>query len=652
MRSGFLPQRLTKRALAALLLHAFLFAALYLLAWGLRTNFVMVQDDWVTFWMTLPAIMLIQTGVFYYAGHCHRSWYSVSFSDLVMLFHSATLSLLIVAALDRLFVRRVHPSAGVLLIDWALTILVLGGLRAIGRLSREELSPRLWRNGYRKALIVGANQSGETLARHLLSDRRLKYQPLGYLDHDAARIGSTFGGIPIWGLPAHAIDIATRLGVEDVLVISGVLTGAELRQLMEGSAAAGVSIKVIPAYDDLLASSYSPQIRDVDINDLLRREPVTLNSDAISNLVAGRTIMVTGAGGSIGSEICRQILKFRPKTLLLVERAENSLFLVEQEFRALRTETQVIPCIADITDRARMAQIFKFQRPAVVFHAAAHKHVPMMEYNPGEAIKNNVLGTRQLAELSDEFGVQEFVMISTDKAVNPTSIMGVSKQLAERFVHAFSERASTKFVVVRFGNVLASNGSVVPIFQEQIRRGGPITVTHPEIERFFMTIPEASQLVLQSAAMGKGGEIFVLDMGEPVRIVDLARDLVRLSGLKEDDIEIVFTGLRPGEKLYEELYFEDEKMLPTPHRKLFVAYHRPYALEEVNASIAEVSALVHASQDDLRLKIKELVAEYAESNSSPPPSRPEAAAQTETEAEPSALPTRRTGGSSNEARIP
>ena len=328
-------------------------------------------------------------------------------------------------------------------------------------------------------------------------------------------------------------------------------------------------------------------------------------------------MMVTGAGGSIGSEICRQVLKFRPKTLVLVERAENSLFLVEQEFRALRTETQVIPCIADITDRERMAQIFQTHRPAIVFHAAAHKHVPMMEYNPGEAIKNNVLGTRQLAELADEYGVQEFVMISTDKAVNPTSIMGVSKQLAERFVHAFSEQASTKFVVVRFGNVLASNGSVVPIFQEQIRRGGPITVTHPEIERFFMTIPEASQLVLQAAAMGKGGEIFVLDMGEPVRIVDLARDLIRLSGLTEDDIEIVFTGLRPGEKLYEELYFEDEEMLPTPHPKLFVAYHRPYALDEVNDSIAEVAALMHGSPEELRLKIKELVAEYADSNSSP-----------------------------------
>jgi len=326
-----------------------------------------------------------------------------------------------------------------------------------------------------------------------------------------------------------------------------------------------------------------------------------------------------------------------------VERAENALFLVEQEFRALRTEAHVIPCIADITDRQRMGQLFKDYQPAVVFHAAAHKHVPMMEYNPGEAIKNNVLGTRQLAELSNEHGVQEFVMISTDKAVNPTSIMGVSKQLAERFVHAFSETATTKFVVVRFGNVLASNGSVVPIFQEQIRRGGPITVTHPEIERFFMTIPEASQLVLQAAAMGKGGEIFVLDMGEPVRIVDLARDLVRLSGLGIDDIEIVFSGLRPGEKLYEELYFNDEEMQSTPHPKLFVAYHRPYSLAEVQHAIGEVSNLVHESQDDLRVKIKEIVAEYAE------PVGDGATRKSAPVEQPQGVPIRRTGAVSHEA---
>jgi FlaA1/EpsC-like NDP-sugar epimerase len=272
---------------------------------------------------------------------------------------------------------------------------------------------------------------------------------------------------------------------------------------------------------------------------------------------------------------------------------------------------EIVPCIADINDQARMESIFATYRPHVVFHAAAHKHVPLMEYNPGEAIKNNVLGTRLIAELADEYGVGEFVMISTDKAVNPTSIMGVSKQLAERFVHALSEVATTKYVVVRFGNVLASNGSVVPIFQEQIRRGGPITVTHPEIERFFMTIPEASQLVLQAATMGKGGEIFVLDMGEPVRIVDLAKDLVRLSGLQPEEIEIVFTGLRPGEKLYEELYFEEEEMQPTPHPKVFVAYHRPYLLDEVRQAIDQLSTLLSGPEDELRRRIKAVVPEFA-----------------------------------------
>ena len=644
MNSSLLPQPLTKRSLAALLLHGIVFGVVYWFAFCLRSEFEISTEDWVMIAVTLPGIVVIKLVIFYYHGNCHRSWYSVSFSDLVTILHSATLSSLVVAATDRLLAYSFHPPRGVLVLDWALTILVLGGLRAIGRLTREELSPRLWRSGYRKAIIVGANQSGETLARHLLSDRRLKYQPVAYLDQDPARHGSTLSGIPVLGDASNVLRYAELLGVEDVLVISGVLAGPQLRSLMESCGEAKLTLKVIPAYDDLLASNYTPQIRDVDIDDLLRREPVQLNSDAISSLIAGRTVMVTGAGGSIGSEICRQVLKFRPKALVMVERAENSLFQVEQEFRALRTETQVIPCIADITDRPRIDQVLRQHRPAIVFHAAAHKHVPMMEYNPGEAIKNNVLGTRQLAELSDEHGVQEFVMISTDKAVNPTSIMGVSKQIAERFIHAFSEVASTKFVVVRFGNVLASNGSVVPIFQEQIRRGGPITVTHPEIERFFMTIPEASQLVLQAAAMGKGGEIFVLDMGESVRIVDLARDLVRLSGLQADDIEIVFTGLRPGEKLYEELYFDDEEMQPTPHPKLFVAYHRPYTLADVQQAVAEVAALMHEAPEVLRLKIKELVAEYAE------PSAASAGPQRKRTEKPVMAPTQRSGPVPHESR--
>ena len=317
----------------------------------------------------------------------------------------------------------------------------------------------------------------------------------------------------------------------------------------------------------------------------------------IGRLIEGRTVMVTGAGGSIGSEICRQLLRFNPRMLLLVGRGENRIFKVERKLRAIYSAAALQPCIADITDEARVRQLFTQFHPEVVFHAAAHKHVPLMEMNVGEAIRNNVGGTKTMAEMAHEFGVRNFVFISTDKAVHPTSIMGVSKQIAERFVHAMSQISSTCFTVVRFGNVLGSDGSVVPIFQDQIRRGGPITVTDPRMTRFFMTIPEASQLVLQAAAMGQGGEIFVLEMGEPVKIVDLARDLVRLSGLPEDSIEICFTGIRPGEKLYEELYFDDEETLATAHPKLRAAYHRPYTLPEVRQTIAQLQELIHAPEE-------------------------------------------------------
>jgi len=304
------------------------------------------------------------------------------------------------------------------------------------------------------------------------------------------------------------------------------------------------------------------------------------------------------------------VMRFGPKTLVLAGRGENRIFSIEKEFQSVDDGVALYPCIADVTDVDRMRQVFEQYRPEVIFHAAAHKHVPLMETNVGEAIKNNVLGTKCVADLANEYDVLKFVFISTDKAVHPTSIMGASKQMAERYIHALSQNSATKFSVVRFGNVLGSAGSVVPVFQEQIRRGGPITVTHAEMTRFFMTIPEASQLVLQAAAMGAGGEIFVLEMGEPVRIVDLARDLIRLSGLPESAIEITFSGIRPGEKLYEELYFEDEETLPTSHPKLRAAYHRPYSLEEVRQAIGELEQLIHAPEEDLRRKIGEIISEY------------------------------------------
>jgi FlaA1/EpsC-like NDP-sugar epimerase len=576
----------------------------------MRFDFRIPASEIQGFFVTLMAVVMVKLIVFYAGGHCHRSWHYVSFSDLAAILRSSTIASLIIATLDYLMAESYHIPRSILLMDWLLTVVAIGGMHAFARLVREELIPRMQSSGFRKALIVGANQSGETLARHLLANPKLKCLVAGFLDQDERRYGSTIGGIPILGHPNAALTYAAALGADQVLVIAGVLAGPQLRALMDQCNKAGLTLKVIPAVDDLLTSDYSIQMRDVDINDLLRREPVQLSNDAIHHLVAGKTVMVTGAGGSIGSEICRQLLKFHPRQLLLVERAENSLFVIDQEFKSLRLDSEVVPCLADINDRFRMESLFEHYRPEVVFHAAAHKHVPMMEYNPGEAIKNNVFGTRLLAELADEYGVQKLVMISTDKAVNPTSVMGASKHLAERFVQAFSEVATTRFVVVRFGNVLASNGSVVPIFQEQIRRGGPVTVTHPEIERFFMTIPEASQLVLQAASMGKGGEIFVLDMGQPVRIVDLAKDLIRLSGLQQDDIEIVFTGLRPGEKLYEELYFEDEEMLPTQHAKVFAAFHRPCSLAEVRTAIDGLTQHVHATPEDLRSRIKAILPEY------------------------------------------
>ena len=621
----------SSRTLAVAVVHCAAFVIAYWLSFAWRFA-LPIPKVWMTlFWQSLPVVVVLKLIIFFAMGHWRYSWRHPTFSDLAALLRASTLATLVLATVD-LMISQYHVPRLVLALDWAMTILTLGGLRSFWRLTREEFRTLLAPRKSRKALVVGANPSGEFLARQLLDGKRFDYVAVGFLDDDTRRHGARLVGVRVLGGTDQVATFARQTGARDILVISGVLSGPHLRELMERCKKSGLNLKVIPAMDDLLSGHYNVQIRDVDINDLLRREPVELSSKEIEQHLAGRTVMITGAGGSIGSEICRQVLKFQPRRLLLVERAENSLFLIDQEFRQLPLETEVVPLLADVTDRTRMDTIFKEYAPEVVFHAAAHKHVPMMEYNPGEAIKNNVLGTMQLAELSSEHRVDHFVLISTDKSVNPTSIMGVSKQLAERFVHACSETEGTNFLVVRFGNVLGSAGSVVPIFQDQIRKGGPVTITHPEMERFFMTIPEASQLVLQASAMGRGGEIYVLDMGQPVKILDLAKDLIRLSRLKPDEIDIVYTGLRPGEKMHEELYFADEQRLVTPHPKLFVAYHRPFELAEVRSTVSELAQLVDGPSDLLRAKLSELVPEYQ------PPSTAEQAPQPTAEV-PADLPT-------------
>jgi FlaA1/EpsC-like NDP-sugar epimerase len=611
--------RFSRRALSLIAVHAAVFATAYFLAFFIRNDFVL-DSNWLQKYLaTVAGVVLVKLAIFYSMGLCHVSWGRVAFGDLTNLLWASTLSFLVFGSIDGLFlstdwfpgIPRVRRS--VLLLDWGATILILGGLRTIWRSVREELRPLFFRSEARTAVVVGADHAGEMIARGLQATSSRPYTVVGFLDDDPSLIHARVAGIPVLGDVADAAVEVVKRGVDEVIVQSGLLAGKQFRKLLEDCTHAGVEVKVIPGIDELLNGQKHlshVQLRPVEIKDLLRRDPVQLDDSAIRGLITGRVVMVTGAGGSIGSEICRQVIRFSPQKLLLVERAENSLFLTEQELARLQPPPDFLPLIADITDESRMEQIMAVHSPDVIFHAAAHKHVPMMEWNPAEAIKNNVFGTRALARLADRYGVKEFVSISTDKAVNPTSVMGCSKLLAERFVQALSQDSQTKFIVVRFGNVLASNGSVVPIFQEQIRRGGPITVTHPGIERFFMTIPEASQLVLQAATMGQGGEVFVLDMGESVKIIDLARDLIALSGLGHDDIEIVFTGLRPGEKLFEELYFDEEERLPTGHQKVFSARHRPIEAVSIASIYEELESVVDESPDVVRAKLRELLPEY------------------------------------------
>jgi len=591
-------------------LHLAVFGLVYWLAYWLRFEFDIPPQDMKVFWSTLPWVLAIKFIVFLIAGQYDGWWTYVTFSDLIALVRYS-LAATIFFAVAIFFFGFAHIPRGVIAMDCLGMIAALGALRGTWRLYREQFWPILNPGNFRWALLVGNDHATGMLASQMQSYRELPYRVRGLLAMDDGVVGSRLGQMPILGRLEDVREVAAACSASTVLATAGMLSGSRLRDLMNACKDSGLELKIIRSIQDRMGGDHRIPIRDIEISDLLRRAPVQLDMNIIGRLIQGRTVMVTGAGGSIGSEICRQLLRFNPAKLLLVGRGENRIFKVERKLRAAYPAAELRSCIADVTNVPRMRQLFTRFRPEVVFHAAAHKHVPLMELNVGEAIRNNVCGTRNMADLSHEFGVKNFVFISTDKAVHPSSIMGVSKQLAERLVHAMSQTSSTCFTVVRFGNVLGSDGSVVPIFQDQIRRGGPITVTDPRMTRFFMTIPEASQLVLQAAAMGKGGEIFVLEMGEPVKIVDLAHDLVRLSGLPESSVEISFTGIRPGEKLYEELYFDEEETLPTTHPKLRAAYHRPFALSDVRETIAQLEQMINAPEEEIRSKLCELVEEYA-----------------------------------------
>jgi FlaA1/EpsC-like NDP-sugar epimerase len=604
--------------------HIIAFAASLLLSFLVANN-MQFSRSWLIeqYPLLLLFFIVVKLLVFGFSKQYRGWWRYVGISDLVGILRASLVSTLIIVTLWFATtyiepVRRNLPqgitevSQAVFMADLFGTFLLLGGLRMVTRLYYEEFRT-IDAGRLKRFLIVGAGNTGESLLREIHRMSITQYEVIGFIDDDPTKQGIAIHGIPVLGTVERLPRICVGRNIEEIAIAMPSATHQQLRRVIQVCEGTKIRFRIVPSITDIASGKYRvSQIRDVDINDLLGREAVQLDLALIETFAKDKTVLVTGAGGSIGSEMCRQLCNFNPKLLLLVEQAENPLFYIEQELHQKFSAVPLKAIICDIADRIRVGEIFENYKPQVVIHAAAHKHVPLMELNPGEAIKNNVIGTQNVADAADQFGTTSFVMISTDKAVNPTSIMGSSKRIAEIYIQDLSRTSKTRFVTVRFGNVLGSDGSVVPIFKKQIAQGGPLTITHPEMKRYFMTIPEASQLVLQAASMGKGGEIFVLDMGEPVKIVDLARELITLSGFRPgEDIEMVFTGLRPGEKLFEELSIEGEDMLRTSHPKIRIWKNIPLNREKLRAGINELVAIVKTqSHSQIVGKIKELVPEY------------------------------------------
>jgi FlaA1/EpsC-like NDP-sugar epimerase len=507
---------------------------------------------------------------------------------------------------------------GVIAIDFFLSILAISTFRLACRLFRERqsswskahASQRIMRVG-----IVGAGHVGASLARELSVRSGLGMRPLMFFDDDPRKWKTRVHDIPVVGSPQLLLDAKLNTKLDKVIIAMPGAPAKRIGEIVRILQRANLAFETVPSLEQLAAGKVKvSQLRPVAIDDLLGREPIELETENIRGILHDRAVLVTGAGGSIGSELCRQIASFQPRVLLLVEQSEGHLFEIEQELIDSGYGSVVVPVMADVLDMPRMHDIFERYQPQVVFHAAAHKHVPMMERHPTEAIKNNIIGTVCVATMALEFKVERFVMVSTDKAINPTNVMGATKRLAEIFVQSLwsSQPDRTKFMAVRFGNVLGSSGSVIPTFKKQIALGGPVKVTHPDITRYFMTIPEAVGLVLQCGAQGAGGEIFVLDMGEPVKIVDLARQVIELSGLRPgEDIEIQFTGLRPGEKLFEELSYKGENILPTTHPKILRFASQPRELEQLQQELQGLFANVQdIDPNELKLTLKRLIPEY------------------------------------------
>ncbi|HUS39784.1 MAG TPA: nucleoside-diphosphate sugar epimerase/dehydratase [Pirellulales bacterium] len=623
----FVNFKRTSRPLLFMLGMTPVLSAIYFLSYWLRFEGQFEYSHYRSFAMTLPWVVAIKLVVFVWF-RIHQSWSRfITFHDILLLGQTVTCSWLITAVIDYLFMTDLAIPRSIFLMDWGATIVGLGGFRALRRTVQERRGLVRFDADRTPTFIVGVNDSGEALLRAIKRNHNLKYHVAGFIDQDVRNVGTRIGGVPVLGVVDQTCELAQRHNVRHVLLTSGDLSGRVVRQLVEQTRALNIQVNVLPSYEQLLHGHVAIKPRPVAIGDLLRRDPVQLDMGSIRDWIDNRVLLVTGSAGSIGSEICRQLAHFSPKKIILLDRSETGQFFLEHELRELYPECELEVCMADINDATRLNSLFKTHQPEIVFHAAAYKHVPMMEAHVGEALKNISLATRLVADLAKQHQVQSFVMISTDKAVNPTSVMDASKRLAEMYVQALADDSDCRFVTVRFGNVLDSAGSVVPIFRQQIAAGGPVTVTDPEMTRYFMTIPEASQLVIQAGAMGRGGEIFVLDMGEPVRISDLAADMIRLSGLEVGrDIEIRYVGLRPGEKLFEELHIDGERHLATSHPKIMIAESQRENFLTIVHAMNQITERTEAPRDELLRLLASIVTEYQIPATAPAPDTIRAAA--------------------------
>jgi FlaA1/EpsC-like NDP-sugar epimerase len=577
-------------------------------------DFETIPKSFVDKIMPLLVVSIILKIAVFIPFKLYRSlWRYAGVYELVSVFLASAITngaiFLYIAFINRLAPRSIFVIVG--MID----VFLIGGSRLAYRVYRRLARGRVIKmDNIRRVLIIGAGDAGAMIAKEMELHTELNYRAVAFLDDSDYKKGRKVNGIPVLGGIDDVADVVDKKDISEIIIAIPSAKTSVINRIYEQCAKTECKVKILPSMSQLIDEEVMlTRVKDVDIEDLLGREPIKVDLEGIASYLSGKVVMVTGGGGSIGSELCRQIASYNPRKLIMLDNYENNLYEILNELKRNYPELDISPVIANIREMDRLDEVFCQYRPHIVFHAAAHKHVPLMEDNPEEAIKNNVFGTWNVANCADKYNANRFVLISTDKAVNPTNVMGASKRIAEMIIQAINTKSRTEFVAVRFGNVLGSNGSVIPLFRKQIENGGPVTVTHPDITRYFMTIPEAVQLVIQAGAMAEGGEIFVLDMGEPVKIMDLAKNLIRLSGFEpNEDIDIEITGLRPGEKLYEELLLNEEGLKATKHNKIFVAkpIHTDYGL--LKRELELLKQKVYKSKNSLEIKeyVKILVPTY------------------------------------------